>query len=294
MKFTDINKKPIITVEIPPPKGADYQKNLDLAIALKGKADLINVTDNQRAVMRMSPLAFSKILLDNGLEPNMQLCCRDRNRLALQSDILGAHALGIQNITLMTGDYTMAGDHKEGKPVFDFDSVHLIECAKQLENAENAVGKKLNGGTDLAIGAVSNPYYQPMELHVLKMLKKVDAGADFFQTQPVFSKEKVIEFLDLCKKEGIKQKILIGVTLLKSTKFIEFMNKNILTEPIDEALAIRIAESSDPTKESINIALEFMNDIKDIVDGFHLMPIGTEEHMPELLDRFHAANSTTS
>ncbi|MBF0274122.1 MAG: methylenetetrahydrofolate reductase [Nitrospinae bacterium] len=287
MKFLDLKKDFYITVEVPPPKGTDYKKFLQYAIDLKGKTDLINVTDNQMAVMRMSALAFSKILKDNGLEPNMQICCRDKNRLALQSEILGAHALGIENITLMTGDYVTAGDHKKGKPVFDLDSVQLIHCANNLRKGLNETGKNINGSPDFCIGAVVNPCYSPLELQLLKMKKKINEGAEFFQTQPIYSKRVLETFLEEINKAGIQSRILIGITPLKSLKFIDFMNNNILSEPIDEVLYKRIENSSDPLRESMDIALEFMLEIKKQVDGFHIMPIGCESSMPELLDNFY-------
>ncbi len=289
MKLCDVQKDFLLSVEIPPPRGMNVRKYLDYALALKGKCDFINITDNQRAVMRMSPLAFAKILLDNGIQPVMQLCCRDRNRLALQSDLLGAAALGIENIALMTGDFTTAGDHKQAKPVFDFDSVQLIACASELQQGKNHAGKSITDAPSFCIGAVVNPYYQPLELQLLKMKKKIACGAQFFQTQPVFSKKKLEEFLEQLQRLNINTKILLGITPLKSVKFIDFMDAYILSEPIDAQLRERIAKSSDPVEESIAIAVEFMLEVRSMVDGFHLMPIGLESRAGEILSRYQDA-----
>ncbi len=289
MQISEREKDFILSVEIPPPRGTNVQKYLDYALALKEQCDYINVTDNQRAVMRMSPLAFAKMLLDNGLNPILQLCCRDRNRLALQSDLLGAAALGIENIALMTGDFTTAGDHKQAKPVFDFDSVQLIECARDLQEGKTSAKGNLDGAPSFCIGAVVNPYYHPLELQLLKMKKKIACGAQFFQTQPLFSKKKLEVFLQELKRLHINTKLILGITPLKSLKFIDFMDRYILSDPIDEELRNRIAESKDPLEESIEMTIELMLEVRSMVDGFHLMPIGLEKRAPEILDRYNQA-----
>ena len=271
----------VVTVELPPPKGTEVQKTLDIAKSLKGKVDGINVTDNQRAIMRMSSLAFSHLIKDTGNEPILQICCRDRNRIALKSDILGAGALGIKNLCLMTGDHTLVGDHPEAKPVFDIDSIELIQMAQKMDG-----GKNISSNFSFSIGGVTNPFSEPFDLQKIKLKKKVQAGAIFFQTQPFFDHESILKFIDDVK--GINAKFLIGVTPLKSIKMIDFMNKNILTKPIPESIAIRIEKSNNQASEGIKVAVELIKKVRDKTDninGIHIMPVGLESHLPDILNK---------
>ncbi len=279
-------KKFIITVELPPPKGTEYQKTLDIATSIKGMVDGINVTDNQRAIMRMSSLAFSRLIKDTGNEPIMQVCCRDRNRLALQSDILGAAALGIKNLCLMTGDHTVLGDHPEAKPVFDVDSVQLIRMVREMESGENSSGVKILTNMSFSIGGVANPFAEPFDLQVMKLKKKVKAGAVFFQTQPFFDQESILKFIDDVK--GINSKFLVGFTPLKSLKMVRFMNKHILTKPVPESISKRLEKSSNQALEGIKIVVELISEIREITDkihGIHIMPVGLESYLPYLLEK---------
>ncbi len=274
------NNKFVVTVELPPPKGSEVQKTLDIAKSLKGTVDGINVTDNQRAIMRMSSLAFCHLIKDTGNEPIMQICCRDRNRMALKSDILGAGALGIKNLCLMTGDHTLVGDHPEAKPVFDIDSVHLIQMARKMEREKN-----MSSNLSFSIGGVANPFSEPFDLQKIKLKKKVQAGAIFFQTQPFFDHESILKFIDDVK--GIKAKFLLGFTPLKSVKMIDFMNKHILTKPIPKSIAIRIEKSNNQALEGIKVVLELIKKVRDLtdkIDGVHIMPLGLESHLPHLLE----------
>ncbi|HJP17556.1 MAG TPA: methylenetetrahydrofolate reductase [Nitrospinota bacterium] len=271
----------VVTVELPPPKGTEVHKTLDIAKSLKGKVDGINVTDNQRAIMRMSSLAFSHLIKDTGNEPILQICCRDRNRIALKSDILGAGALGIKNLCLMTGDHTLVGDHPEAKPVFDIDSIELIQMAQKMDG-----GKNISSNFSFSIGGVTNPFSEPFDLQKIKLKKKVQAGAIFFQTQPFFDHESILKFIDDVK--GINAKFLIGVTPLKSIKMIDFMNKNILTKPIPESIAIRIEKSNNQALEGIKVAVELIKKVRDKTDninGIHIMPVGLESHLPDILNK---------
>ena len=271
----------VVTVELPPPKGTEVQKTLDIAKSLKGKVDGINVTDNQRAIMRMSSLAFSHLIKDTGNEPILQICCRDRNRIALKSDILGAGALGIKNLCLMTGDHTLVGDHPEAKPVFDIDSIELIQMAQKMDG-----GKNISSNFSFSIGGVTNPFSEPFDLQKIKLKKKVQAGAIFFQTQPFFDHESILKFIDDVK--GINAKFLIGVTPLKSIKMIDFLNKNILTKPIPESIAIRIEKSNNQASEGIKVAVELIKKVRDKTDninGIHIMPVGLESHLPDILNK---------
>ncbi|MEK6545078.1 MAG: methylenetetrahydrofolate reductase [Nitrospinota bacterium] len=272
----------VVTVEIPPPKGANVVPAIDIAKKVLGRVDGVNVTDNQRGIMRMCPLAFSHLLKEIGHNPIMQVCTRDRNRLALQSDILGAGALGIENICIMTGDHPKLGDHPDAKPVFDIDSIQLIKVIRELENGISMAGKKLDGSPRFFVGGVMNPFFEPFELELIKLNKKMGAGAEFFQTQPFFDKESLERFVGQVK--GIDTKFLIGISPLKSVKMVNFMNEKVLTRKIPENISKRIESAKDQTEEGVRIAAEFIRDIKDIVKGVHIMPIGIEQYLPYLLD----------
>ena len=270
-----------ITAEVPPPKSPNADKNLSVAREVRNLLACINVTDNQRGMMRMSALAFSHLLVQEGCEPLLQLCCRDRNRLALESDLIGAAALGIKNVCVMTGDYTTLGDRPGAKPVYDLDSVQLLGLVKGLSDGVYGNGKKISKNLPFFVGAVVNPFYEPIELELLKVRKKIAAGASFFQTQPFFDSASLDSFLKNVK--GFKAKFLIGVTPLKSAKMIRFLNENVLTTPIPQEIERRINSADDPAHEGLKLAAEFVNEIRDRVDGVHLMPIGQVDKLPELL-----------
>ena len=271
-----------ITAEIPPSKSANADKNLSVAREVCGQLAAINVTDNQRGMMRMSALAFSHLLVQEGCEPLLQLCCRDRNRLALESDLIGAAALGIRNVCVMTGDYTTLGDRPGAKPVYDLDSVQLLGLVSGLRAGVYGNGKKLKEKLPFFVGAVVNPFYDPIELELMKVRKKITAGASFFQTQPFFDTASLDIFLE--KVKGIDTKFLIGVTPLKSAKMIGFLNENVLTTPIPESIERRVASADDPATEGLKLAAEFVNEIRGRVDGVHLMPIGQVDKLPLLLE----------
>lgn len=279
-------EKFVITAELSPPKGNAIQDTMDIARSIRNMVDGINVTDNQRAIMRMSSLAFSHLIKDTGNEPIMQICCRDKNRIALQSDILGAAALGIKNLCLMTGDYTTLGDHPEAKPVFDIDSVQLINLVRNMEKGETISGKKLSSKLSFSIGGVANPFAEPFDLQLMKLKKKVRAGAEFFQTQPFFDLSSILKFIDNVKE--INAKFLIGITPLKSLKMIQFLNNNVLTKPIPEKITKRMSKTNNPSLEGIKIAVELIHEIKNRankIDGIHIMPIGLENQLPYLLEQ---------
>ena len=271
-----------VTAEVPPPRSANGEKNLSVAREVRDLLAGINVTDNQRGMMRMSSLAFSHLLVQEGCEPILQLCCRDRNRLALESDLIGAAALGIKNVCVMTGDYTTLGDRPGAKPVYDLDSVQLLRLASGLADGVYGNGKKLKESLPFFVGAVVNPFYEPFELELLKVAKKIGAGANFFQTQPFFDSASLDGFLEKTRK--FDAKFLIGVTPLKSEKMIRFLNENVLTSPIPQDIERRICGAADPAKEGLKVAAEFVNEIRGRVDGVHLMPIGQIDKLPELLE----------
>ncbi len=275
-----------ITAEIPPPKGADASSFLRIAEKTIGRVEGVNVTDNQRGMMRMSSLAFCKLLKDIGCEPVWQVSCRDRNRLALQSDMLGAMAFGIENLCAMTGDFPTMGDNPDARPVYDLDSVQLLKAANDLAHGMAMNGKPVKSVRPFFTGAVINPFYEPFDLELLKTKKKIAAGARFFQTQPFFDISSVEKFLASVK--GLDAAFLIGVTPLKGEKMITFLNQKVLTIPIPAEVTARIAGAADQVREGLLAAAEFVNALRKTVSGVHLMPIGQEENLPLLLDMIEA------
>ena len=216
----------LVTSEIGPPKGTDLKETLEDAELIRSRVDAINVTDLQSSVLRVGSLAVCSLLKNRGIEPIFQMTCRDRNRLALQSDLLSASVLGIENVLLLTGDYPTLGDHPESKPVFDLGSVQLIQVASALESGKDMKGNALKGAPKFCMGAVVNPGADPLEPETIKMEKKIEAGAQFFQTQAVYDIELFKRFLDSI--QGIKKvPILAGIVLLKSAGMAKYMNKNV-------------------------------------------------------------------
>jgi 5,10-methylenetetrahydrofolate reductase len=275
------SKKFIITCEIFPPKGTDLINLLQKAEALKGMVDGVNVTDSQRAIMRISPLAVCHILKEKGLEPVFQLTCRDRNRIALQSDLLGASALGIENVLILSGDHPTIGDHPEAKPVYDLDPVQLLKTARTLGKGEDLAGRRLKGIPKFCLGAVANPSFEPLELQILMMEKKIRAGAEFFQTQPIFDLETFKNFKEKISK--LKAKVIIGIFLLKSLKMAQLMDEIGLKIP--KEYLKRLEKTKDPLREGMNIAVDLIQKIKNECDGVHLMALGKEECIPEILKK---------
>lgn len=265
----------VITAELCPPKGPDISSFINKARLLKGKVDAVNITDNQRAIMRMCALACARIAKDEGLEPILQITCRDRNRIALQSDLLGAASFGIHNILALTGDYVTEGDHKEAKPVFDLDSILLIKTITGLNNGADLAGRQLNTKTDFFIGAAVNPCAEPIEPHLVSFEKKVSAGAKFFQTQAIFDFVKFSKFIDYAKRFPVK--ILGGILLVKSAKMARFLNDNVPGINVPHGLIDRLEKSKNPIKTGIEIAREGINELRSICDGVHIMTVGNEE-----------------
>ncbi len=273
----------LITSEIGPPKGIDLKETLEDAELLKGKVDAINVTDLQSSVMRVGSLAVCRLLKERGIEPIFQLTCRDRNRLALQSDLLSAAALGIENALLLTGDYPTLGDHPEAKPVFDIGSVQLIEAARTLESGKDMNGNPLKGSPKFCIGAVVNPGADPLEPEIIKMSLKVKAGAQFFQTQAVYDIGQFKRFLDEVKRNDIKTTIMAGIVLLKSAGMARFMNKNVAGVFVPDSLIKEMEETKDKSAKSIEIAARLIKELKPLCQGIHIMPIGWDKKVPAVL-----------
>lgn len=275
-------KKFIVTSEAGPPKGTDVSKMIEEAKPLAGRVDAINVTDLQSAVMRLGSLVGCYLLKQIGIDPVFQLTCRDRNRLALQSDILSAAVLGIENILLLTGDHPLSGDHPQTKPVYDLDSVQLLQVVKTLRSGKDMAGNELRGSPKFCVGAVVNPQADPLEPELIKMEKKIEAGAEFFQTQAVYDISKFEEFLKKVKRYNVP--VIAGVILLKSANMARYMNKNVAGIYVPLELIKEIDTAKDKHKKSIEIAARLINKLKTMGQGVHIMPIGWERFVPEVLD----------
>jgi len=273
----------LLTSEIGPPKGIETKTILEDAELIRGRVDAINVTDLQSSVMRLGSLAVCSLLKQKGLEPIFQVTCRDRNRLALQSDILSAAALGIENLLILTGDHPTLGDHPEAKPVFDLDSVQLLQVVKKLQEGLDMKGNKLEGAAPkFCVGAVVNPGADPIEPQIIKMEKKIEAGAEFFQTQAVYD-IKTFENL-LSKIKHLKTTILAGIVLLKSAGMARYMNKNVAGVFVPDNLIKEMEETKDKSAKSIEIAARLIKELKPMCEGMHIMPIGWDKKVPLVLD----------
>lgn len=289
MSFKEImnSGKFVVTAEAGPPKGTDINEMIHSMKFLKGKVDAVNITDNQSAVMRICSLAVCKIALEQGLDPVFQMTCRDRNRIAIQSDILGAGILGVKNILCITGDHVSAGDHKGAKPVYDVESVQLLKIVDGLNNGRDMSGNELKGSTDFYQGAVVTPESNPIEPQLMKFEKKVKAGAKFFQTQAIYDIEKFKEFMKYARKFPVK--ILAGFVVLKSVGMASFLNKNVPgirvpQELIDE---LKAAGKEKALDAGINITARQIRQLKDekICDGVHIMAIGMEDKVPLIMEK---------
>jgi 5,10-methylenetetrahydrofolate reductase len=272
----------VVTSEIGPPKGTDIKEMLEDADLIKLRVDAINVTDLQSSVMRVGSLAVCRLLKERGIEPIFQMTCRDRNRLALQSDLLSASILGVENILALTGDYTTLGDHPEAKPVFDISSVQLIEAAKALEAGKDMKGNALKGSPKFCIGAVVNPGADPLEPEIIKMEKKADCGAVFFQTQAVYDIGLYKRFLEASRHINVP--VLAGIVLLKSAGMAKYMNKNVAGVFVPDNLIKEMEEAKDKSAKSIEIAARLIKELKPLSQGIHIMPIGWDKKVPAVLD----------
>jgi len=275
----------VITSEVGPPKGINIGKDLDQAEQLKDRILAFNVTDLQSAVMRFGSLATCRLLFERGMEPILQMTCRDRNRLALQSDLLSAYGLGIENVLCLTGDHQQLGDHQEGKGVFDLDSVQLLEAAKTLQQGRDMAGHELDGSPEFFLGAVATPEADPLELHIIKLRKKINAGAKFFQTQAVYDTEKFKQFSDQVSELNVP--VIAGLVILKSAGMARFMNENVAGVNVPEQFIEELQQDKQKTKSGrtgIEITVRIINEIKDYCNGIHLMALGWEDKIPAILD----------
>jgi methylenetetrahydrofolate reductase (NADPH) len=272
----------VVTAEVSPPKGPDMSGVLENAGLLRDLVDAVNVTDNQRAMMRMAPVALCRRLLEIGIEPIMHITCRDRNRLALQSDLLAAHAMGISNILAMSGDYPTMGDQAGTKPVYDLDSVQLLQLIEKMNTGIDFQDGQIDSPTSFMAGAVANPGSRPLDVQLIKLNKKVEAGASFIQTQAVFDGASFMEFMDAIKY--LKIPVIAGIIPLRSARSARFMNEKIPGVRIGEEIIKRMELASDPTAEGLIIAAETIQQIRPLCHGIHIMPIGGHKNTRQLLE----------
>ena len=289
MKITKLFNDGVFAVsaEVGPPKGIHVEGMVEEAKKYLGGVHAVNVTDNQSSVMRLGSLATCKVLKDAGLNPIVQLTCRDRNRMALESELLSAAMFGIDNILCLTGDHTKLGDHPQAKPVFDLDSVSLLHCASQLEKGVDLGGNALDGeAPSFAKGAVVSPCSDSVDAQLVKMERKVMAGAEYFQTQAVFEPEKFIAFMEKAKQFG--KPVQVGIIIPKSAGMCKFMNKNVAGIHIPDEIINELAADKEKAKAGITgveIAARIIRECKPYCQGVHIMSLGLEALIPGLLEQ---------
>jgi methylenetetrahydrofolate reductase (NADPH) len=280
------------TAELGPPQGANVEVIRKKASHLKGITDMVNITDNQTAVVRMSSWGAALFAIQEGLEPNYQMVCRDRNRIAMQSDILGAYAHGIRNMLCLSGDHMQFGNHPFTKGVFDIDSIQLIQMIKKMRDEKKFLnGDDIDVAPEIFIGAASNPFAEPFEWRLHRLAKKVNAGADFIQTQCIYDMGMFREFMKQANDMGLTEKvhILAGITPLKSAGMARYMAANVSGIIIPEEMINRVASApkGKAAEEGIKIAVEQIEELKEMkgVHGVHLMAIEWEHRVPEIAER---------
>jgi len=280
-----------VTAECGPPRGANSEVIRKKGELLKGYVDAVNVTDNQTAIVRMSSIAACTHLLQMGLEPVMQMVVRDRNRIALQSDIMGAYSLGITNILCLSGDHQSFGSQPDALNVFDIDSMNLIRTVQTMrEQGKDMSGFELKGPPAMFIGAAANPFADPFEYRVIRLAKKIDAGADFIQTQCIYNIDRFKEWIKMAREEGLTEKVHIlgGVTPLKSAGMAKFMNNKVAGMDVPESIIKRIAgvPKEKAVKEGLKICQETIAELREIkgVHGIHIMAIEWEEIVGEIVE----------
>src|SRR2546425_5734296 len=275
----------VTTVEYNPPKGTDITHIMDNAKALLGKVDGVNGTADTAAMLRAGSLSVCRLLFEMGHDPVMQVSCRHRNRLAIPSDLLSAHILGIRNILCLTGDYPTVGDHKDAKPVYDLDSVQIMQLVQGLNNGRDLAGNKLDGSTDFVIGAAVTPEADPVGPMLVKFETKVNAGAQFFQTQAIFHPDLFNSFMRAVRK--FKVRVLAGILLLRSAKMAEFLNANIpgVAVPEEMIAELRAAGDKHALDVGVEIAVRTIKAVRPHCDGVHIMAIKAIDRLPEILTK---------
>lgn len=285
-----------VTGELGPPKSADAESVKKNAGYLNGVVDAVNITDNQTAIVRMSSIAAGTLALQNGVEPVIQMTCRDRNRLAIQADVLGAYALGARNILCLTGDHQCFGNHPTSKNVYDMDSIQLVDmlrgmrddqrflCGDEIRNSKKAPVVE----PKLFIGGAANPFGDPFAFRIVRLAKKVAAGADFIQTQCIYDMGRFKEWMQAVRDRGLHEKVFIlaGITPLKSVRMAEYMRDGVAGLSVPDELIDRLGRSDDPKSEGHKIAVEQINQVREIpgVSGVHIMAIGAEKTVAGLVE----------
>jgi len=268
----------VVTGEVAPPRGTDLSGMHASVDLLAPYCHALNVTDNQGATLHLSSLAASRAILDRGIEPIFQQTCRDRNRLALQSDLLAAWSLGLENVLMVTGDDPRAGDHPHAKGVFDLDSTQLAGIARAMNEGHDMTGRELKGATGFYIGAAMFPEAEPWDVQLSRIEQKIAAGVRFFQTQAIFDMDKLQRAVDAVRPMGAK--VIAGVLVIRSPRVVTFVNEHLAGLMVPDRIAERIRRAEDPAEEAIALATEQVRDIRDIADGVHVMPLGLDAACP--------------
>ena len=274
----------LITAEVAPPKGVDSRNMVQMAQTLKERVHAVNITDGSRAVLRMCPVVASVILLQHGIEPICQVACRDRNRIGLQADLMGAHALGIRNILALTGDPVKAGDHADAKSVFDLESVRLLQLIQKLNQGSDYNSQPLSdGATDLFVGAAIDPQLASWSGLQRRFERKLEAGAQFFQSQLITDFDKLEKFMDKIAA-GSGKPVLAGIFLLKSAKNAQFINRCVPGVNIPQHIIDRLEQAKDPLQEGMEIAAEQVHLARQLCQGVHMMAVKREDLISQILD----------
>lgn len=277
-----------VTIEYNPPKGTNISAVLDNAKQLVGRVHGVNVTDNTAAVVRAGSLPVCRLLYELGHDPVMQLTCRDRNRIAMQSDLLGAHMLGIRNILCLTGDYPTVGDHKEAKPVYDLDSVQVMQLVQGLNGGRDMAGNKLDGSTAFMIGAAVTPEADPLGPMLAKFEVKVKAGAQFFQTQAIYNPDQFAGFMKAVRPFNVK--VLAGILVLRNAKMAEFMNANIPGVSVPQAMIDELRAAGDKSEDvGVEIAVRTIKAVRPHCDGVHIMAIKATHRLGDIITKAELA-----
>jgi len=279
-----------VTAEVGPPKGTSPAVIRRKGELIRNYVDAINITDNQTAIVRMSSIAGSSILKSNDIDPVMQIVCRDRNRIAIQSDVLGAVALGIGNILCLSGDHQRFGNHPNSKNVFDIDSIQLIQVLKSMRDEKKFIsGEDISGEVPIYIGAAANPFADPFEYRVTRLAKKIKAGADFIQTQAIYDITKFRKWMEAVQDKGLDEQvhILAGVIPIRSVGMARYMRDYVSGVSVPDDIITRLEGADNAKEEGVRIPLEIIEQLKEIpgIHGIHIMAVGWEDIIPEIVEK---------
>jgi len=282
----------VVTAELNPPKGTDLTALFEKTEGLRGVVDAFNLTDSHRSQMSMSPLAVARLLVERGIDPILQMTCRDRNRIALQGDLLGAYALGVTNLLCMTGDHPVGGDHPDASPVFDLGAVELLKAISSLVSGSDIAGNELMGSPDLLAGAVVNPGAPDMDAEVRRMVEKIEAGAAFFQTQAVYDAAVFERFIERVRQYQVS--IIAGHIMLKSAAMARRFNDDLPGVEVPEEIVAELNRAEGRKKEGGEIAARVIREIRPMCQGVHIMAIGWESEIPSVLSAAGITESARS